>query len=75
MEFCNTIFRAAIVGIPQRSWKWGHRAELRIRRSTDDRPLKGRGYRQGLLFCREVDARYLGPRSKLGKLLQEFDLR
>lgn len=75
MEIQGEKFRAMVVGIPQRSWKWGHRAELRIRHIDDERPLKGRGCYDGLLHCYEVDARYYGPRSRLGYLLSSFELR
>lgn len=74
MIFHNESYKAMVVGIPRRSWKWGHRAELRIRLRDDDRPMKGRGYWDGLVLCEEVDARYYGPRSRLGKLLAGFGL-
>ena len=64
--------RIQIVEVPRRSWRWGHRAELRVRRDDDPRPLKGRGCHEGLVACHTVDARYSGPRSHLGQLLDYY---
>jgi hypothetical protein len=61
--------RYTVQAIAKGSWKWGNRCELRIRAADDTRPLSGRGCYEGLLRCIEVDGRYYGPRSKLGRLL------
>jgi len=70
MYFENEQYRAVLAHVPKRSWKWAHRAELRIRRLDDDRPLTGRGCYEGLVFLVEdLDTRYCGPMSKLGSTL------
>ena len=72
------VLKYAVVGIPKSGLgKWGryaHAAELRIRRSEDPRPLKGRGCYDGLVACHVVDTRYSGPRSAFGKLLRKYGL-
>ncbi len=62
---------ATIVGIPQRSWRWAKRCEVRVHRADVD--PKGRGYRER---CQDIyadyDARHRGPKSALGQLLQKL---
>jgi len=73
MYFCNDEYQAMLVGVPNRSWRYGQRAELRIRRIDDDRPLKGRGCYDGLVACvTDLDRRYTGPRSRLGMILENW---
>jgi hypothetical protein len=54
------------VGIPQRSWRWGRRCEIRIHRADVD--PRGRGYMDR---CHDVwgdyDSRHEGPRSEYGR--------
>lgn len=64
-------YQISIVGVPSRSWKWGHRCEVRVHRIGVD--PKGRGYHER---CEAVygdyDARYRGARSALGQKLAEL---
>ena len=73
MYFQNEEYRAALVNVPNRSWRYGQRAELRVRRIDDDRPLKGRGCYDGLVAreC-DLDTRYTGPRSRTGMVLEHW---
>ena len=67
-------YRYRIVDVQSRSWRWGRRAELRIRDASDPRPLYGRGCYDGSVV-HEVDRRYRGPQSRLGQLLDKYGLR
>lgn len=73
LYFKNKQYRAALVAVPNRSWHWARRSELRVRRADDPRPLKGKGCHAGLYRLHEdLDARYVGPRSELGRTLAQY---
>ena len=60
--------------VPQRSWKWGVRGEIRVHRPGVD-PC-GRGYRDRCIeIYPEVDLRYQGPRSRTGRIIQTLESR
>lgn len=70
----NKKLRAALVNVPNRSWRYAQRAELRVRDVGDNRPLTGHGCYDGSRVYVDLDSRYLGPRSYTGSLLRELGL-
>lgn len=66
--------RAALVNVPHGNWRWGYRAELRVRPIGDNRPLKGRGCYEGSSIFWDLDTRHMGPRSRTGALLRVLGL-
>jgi len=60
-----------IVRIPQRSWRWAWRCEIRVHHADVD-PY-GRGYRDRCLAVYgDYDARHRGPRSRLGRAIADI---
>lgn len=61
-----------IVGVPQRSWRYGRRCEVRVH--APDVDPRGRGYRDRCEAVHEnLDLRHTGPNSRLGMLLERLE--
>lgn len=67
-------YRAALVNVPDRFWRWAHNAELRVRKIGDNRPLTGKNYWMGATVYGDLDFRRTGPHSETWALLRRYGL-